>query len=364
MNNKKDENTLNSLPINQIINGDNVQIMKTLPDNSIDLIFADPPYNMNLDKDLYRFGGEKFKGVDDEWDKYDNLAHYDNECKTWLKQCLRILKKNGSLWVIGSFQNIHRLGYILQDMNAWIINEIVWEKSNPVPNFAGTRFVNAQETLLWVVKDKKAKFKFNYKTMKHLNGGTQMKSVWKLPICSGSERLKDKDGFKVHNTQKPLELLQRIILACSSYGDIVLDPFSGTGTTAHAAKFYGRKYIGIEQSHKYYLASLNRLNNVIETTQHDDLKFAYYDIAPEKVSFKDLIDKKYINVKDIVKINNLELFFNTDGTLNHNGIKKTPNALCREIFAKPTNAWNILKINGETLGEIRERYRNDLKLNV
>ncbi|WP_051601257.1 DNA-methyltransferase [Metamycoplasma hyosynoviae] len=184
------------LPLNKILLGDNIELFKQIPNDSIDLIFADPPYNMNLQKDLIRYDGSKFDGVDDEWDKYESLEEYDKECKLWLAECLRVLKKDGSLWVIGSFQNIHRLRYILQDMGAWIINEIVWEKSNPVPNFGGTRFVNAQETMLWVTKNSKAKFTFNYKTMKHINGGTQMKSVWKLPICTGSERLKDESGKK------------------------------------------------------------------------------------------------------------------------------------------------------------------------
>ena len=270
------ENNIND-KLNKILKGDNKKILKTIPDKSIDLIFADPPYNMNLSKDLIRPNGKKFNGVDDEWDKYKSLKSYDSEAKEWLSESLRVLKDSGSLWVIGSFHNIHRLGYILQDMGSWIINEIIWNKTNPVPNFAGTRFVNSQETLLWVVKNKKSKYTFNYKTMKYLNNGKQMKSVWNIPICSGNERLKDENGVKVHSTQKPLNLLNNIILSTSNYNDIILDPFSGTGTTAHSAKLWGRRFIGIERDEKYIVTSLKRLDLVKENQENNNIKFAYFD---------------------------------------------------------------------------------------
>ena len=352
---------IKKLPINEIILGDNVKIMKKIPENSIDLIFADPPYNMNLQKDLFRFEGTKFNGVNDEWDKYDSFEQYDYECKKWLSECLRILKKNGSLWVIGSFQNIHRLGYLLQNMKAWIINEIVWEKANPVPNFGGTRFVNSQETLLWVVKNKNSKFVFNYKTMKHINGGTQMKSVWKIPICSGNERLKDKNGKKIHSTQKPLALLERIIIACSKPGDIVFDPFSGSGTTAHAAKYLGRKYIGIERDKTYFYESLKRLEKVSEDNSRNDIKNAVYDIKPKKVNFIDLIKNKYISINDKVSVigKEYEFYFNENGEILFNNKLMTPNKVCREIFNKPINAWDYLIINKEKLSDIRNKFRND-----
>ncbi|MDD1379255.1 DNA-methyltransferase [Metamycoplasma hyosynoviae] len=348
-----------TLPLNKILLGDNIELFKQIPDNSIDLIFADPPYNMNLQKDLIRYDGSKFDGVDDEWDKYESLEEYDKECKLWLAECLRVLKKNGSLWVIGSFQNIHRLGYILQDMGAWIINEIVWEKSNPVPNFSGTRFVNAQETMLWVTKNSKAKFTFNYKTMKHMNGGTQMKSIWKLPICTGSERLKDEDGKKIHSTQKPLALLERIIIACSKPNDIVLDPFSGTATTAHAAKMLGRKYIGFEKDKTYYEQSILRLNSVIKDENKNDLINAIYDAKPKKVDFIDLINKNYISTNDKLRIitKDYELHFNKNGDIEFEGETLTPNKLCRKIFNKPANAWDVIMVNDMKLSEIREKYR-------
>lgn len=337
--------------------GDNLSTMKKIKDNTIDLIFADPPYNMNLQKKLFRPNGDEFNGVNDEWDKYESLKDYDNQAEKWLKECLRILKPDGSFWVIGSFQNIHRIGYILQDLGAWIINEIVWEKTNPVPNFAGTRFVNSQETLLWVVKRKNAKYTFNYKTMKFLNNGKQMKSVWSFPICSGNERLRNEFGKKVHSTQKPLALLERIILASSNYGDLVLDPFSGTGTTAHAAKKWGRKYIGIELNKDYYNASIERLNNVNENLNNDDLKFAKYDIPPKKILFKDLLDKNIISTSDVITIKEHKLNFNDDATITFQNNKFTPNKLCKKIFNKPTNAWNNIYINGVKISELREKIR-------
>lgn len=350
--------------LNKIILGDNVEIMKKIQSNSIDLIFADPPYNMNLQKNLIRYDGSKFDGVVDEWDKYSSLSEYDEECKKWLFESMRILKKNGSLWVIGSFQNIHRLGYILQDMNAWIINEVVWQKNNPVPNFGGTRFVNSQETMLWVVKDKKSKFTFNYKTMKHVNGGTQMKSVWTFPICSGNERLKDESRKKIHSTQKPLELLERIVLATSKVGDIVLDPFSGTGTTAHAAKKWGRNYIGLEQCKKYYNASIKRLNNVKEEIGQDDLKLATFDIKPVKVDFIELIEGNHISTTDEINIKstNYKLYFNIDGTINFENKNYSPNQICKKIFKKPTNAWDWMTVNNIPVKEIRDNFRKKKRM--
>ncbi|MGL6125052.1 MAG: DNA-methyltransferase [Metamycoplasmataceae bacterium] len=347
--------------LNNVILGDNVKIMKRINDNSIDLIFADPPYNMNLKKKLLRFDGTKFDGVDDEWDKYTSLKEYDDECKKWLEQCLRILKKDGSLWVIGSFQNIHRLGYILQDMKAWIINEIVWEKTNPVPNFAGTRFVNAQETMLWVTKNEKSKFTFNYKTMKHINGGTQMKSVWKLPICSGKERLREEGGKKIHSTQKPIALLERVILSSSKPGDIVLDPFSGTGTTAHVAKQLGRKYIAIEKEEKYYNASLKRISRVVEDYSREDIKNAVYDNKPKIIKFKDLITNQLISTNDRIELNSKYYKFNEEGLILHKGEYLTPNKLCNIIFKKSTNAWTAITINGNKLSYFRDIIRTDLK---
>ncbi|WGI36773.1 site-specific DNA-methyltransferase [Mesomycoplasma lagogenitalium] len=348
----------NKIPINQIILDDNINFMKSLPDECIDLIFADPPYNMNLQKELLRPNGLKFEGVNDEWDKFNSLEHYKEESLKWIKECLRILKKNGSFWIIGSYQNIHIIGNILQNLNAWIIGEIIWEKTNPVPNFGGTRFVNDHETLLWVVKNKNSSFTFNYKTMKFLNKGKQMKSIWNFAICSGKERLKDENGKKIHSTQKPLQLLERIILASSKYNDLVFDPFIGTATTAHAAKKWGRNYLGVELFERYYNASIERLKNVEENMEDDNVKFASFDKKQEKVTFKDLIDANLINVEENIYIQNLKLKFNIDGTITYLNEKYSPNALCKKIFNKPTNAWEVIKINNQKISEIRKKYRD------
>lgn len=341
---------------NKIFLGDNLTLFKKIPNNNIDLIFADPPYNMQLSKELLRYGGEKFNGVNDEWDKYDSLIEYDKYAKKWLQECLRTLKPNGSLWVIGSFQNIHRLGYILQDLGAWIISEVVWEKTNPVPNFSGSRLVNAQETLLWVTKNAQAKFTFNYKTMKHINNGKQMKSIWRFPSAIGKERLKDKIGNKIHSTQKPLALLERIILCSSNYNDIVLDPFSGTGTTAHAAKRLGRQYIGFEKEEKYFNASLERLKKVDETNDVF-LKHAIFDRKPPKVTFKHLIEKEYLKIGQEVNIKGIIYHFNKNGELVNNNYAYSPNKLLKMIFKKPVNSWTYLEIDGVKLAKIRNDFR-------
>ncbi len=347
--------------INKITQGSNLDVMSDIADETVDLIFADPPYNMQLDKTLKRFNGSDFDGVNDEWDKFDSLESYDDFSRKWLEQSLRILKKNGSLWVIGSFQNIHRLGYILQDMGAWIINEIVWEKSNPVPNFGGTRFVNSQETMLWVTKSKKSKFTFNYKTMKKVNGGKQMKSVWTFPISSGKERLKDENGIKVHSTQKPLKLLERIILATSKPGDVVLDPFSGSGTTAHAAKMSQRNYIGIELDAKYVKYSRQRLESV-ELSNDLDLINAVYDIKPPTVKYKDLLNSNYILITDKFKLKDYVFNFNEDGLIKYENEFLTPNKLGRLLYGVPTNTWDhIIHIEtNQVISKIRDTYREEV----
>ena len=243
--------TPKTLPLDQVIEGDCIAAMARLPDKSIDMIFADPPYNLQLQGDLFRPEGGRVDAVDDEWDKFESLATYDDFTREWLAEARRILKDDGSIWVIGSYHNIFRVGALLQDAEFWILNDIVWRKTNPMPNFRGTRFTNAHETLIWCAKDEKARYTFNYRAMKALNDDLQMRSDWVLPICSGNEREKDANGDKAHPTQKPEALLYRILLACTKPGDVVLDPFFGTGTTGAVAKRLGRKWIGIERERAY-----------------------------------------------------------------------------------------------------------------
>ena len=246
------------LPLGRILAGDCVEAMRSLPDTSIDLIFADPPYNLQLGGDLNRPDGSHVDAVTDDWDRFDSFAAYDAFTREWLSEARRILKPDGALWVIGSYHNIFRVGAILQDLGFWILNDIVWRKSNPMPNFRGTRFTNAHETLIWASMGEKSRYQFNYRAMKTLNDELQMRSDWVLPICSGQERLK-KGGTKVHPTQKPESLLYRVLLATTEKGDVVLDPFFGTGTTGAVAKRLGREWIGCEREGGYIEAALERI---------------------------------------------------------------------------------------------------------
>ena len=244
--------------LNKIINADCLKEVKKIPDKSFDLIFADPPYNMQINDKLLRPDSTKVDGVNDKWDQFNNFEHYDNFTTLWLSECKRVLKDNGSIWVIGSYHNIFRVGYHLQNLNFWLLNDIIWRKNNPMPNFKGTRFTNAHETLIWASKNKKSKYTFNYHSLKCLNDDLQMRSDWTIPICNGKERLK-KNGSKVHSTQKPESLLHRILLATTNKGDTVFDPFLGTGTSAVVAKKLGRNFYGIEKEKKYFKAAQERI---------------------------------------------------------------------------------------------------------
>ena len=252
-----------NMELNTIIQGDCIDVLKKFPDNSVDLIFADPPYNMQLENTLYRPNNTKVAGVDDAWDKFESFADYDNFCIAWLRECRRILKNTGTIWVIGSYHNIFRVGAIMLDLGFWILNDVTWHKTNPMPNFMGTRFTNATETLLWCSKEKgQKKYTFNHKLMKKYNGGKQMTSVWQIRLCVGQERLKGENGKKAHSTQKPEELLKRVILSSTKQGDIVLDPFFGTGTTGAAAKKLKRNFIGIEKESEYIKLAKKRIDSI------------------------------------------------------------------------------------------------------
>lgn len=249
---------------NTILQGDSITVMRTLPDKCVDVVFADPPYFMQLSGELLRPDASHVDAVDDAWDKFDNFEAYDRFTQEWLHEARRILKENGTLWVIGSYHNIFRVGYHLQNLGFWMLNDIIWVKSNPMPNFKGTRFTNAHETLIWCAQSDKAKYTFNYESMKAFNDDTQMRSDWHLPICNGSERLKNNLGKKVHTTQKPESLLYRVILASTNPGDIILDPFFGTGTTGAVAKKLGRRYLGIERETTYIQYAQKRLEAIPE----------------------------------------------------------------------------------------------------
>ncbi len=251
-----------SLAGNRILVGDCLDELRRIPDRSVDLVFADPPYNLQLATELLRPNNTRVDGVDDAWDKFASFEEYDRFTRAWLAECRRILKPDGALWVIGSYHNVFRLGAALQDLGFWILNDVVWRKVNPMPNFRGRRFTNAHETLIWAARDQKSRYTFNYESLKASNDDLQMRSDWLFPICSGPERLKDDGGRKAHPTQKPEALLHRILLATTSPGDIVLDPFFGTGTTGAVAQRLGRRWIGIERDPDYAKAAEERIARV------------------------------------------------------------------------------------------------------
>ena len=253
---------MNGENLDRVLVGDCVELMQRLPEASVDMIFADPPYNLQLGGELLRPDNSKVDAVDDDWDKFANFARYDSFTRAWLGAARRVLKPEGSLWVIGSYHNIFRIGTALQDLGFWILNDIVWRKSNPMPNFKGKRFTNAHETLIWAASGPRKRYTFNYDSMKELNEGIQMRSDWLLPLCTGSERLKGEDGKKAHPTQKPEALLFRCLMAASNPGDVILDPFFGTGTTGAVARRLGRRFIGLERDPDYAAIARKRIAEV------------------------------------------------------------------------------------------------------
>ncbi len=280
------------LPLDRILRGDCIAQMKALPAKSVDMIFADPPYNLQLGGELFRPDGSHVDAVTDDWDKFDTFAQYDAFTRAWLAEAHRILKDDGTIWVIGSYHNIFRVGAAVQDLGYWILNDIVWRKANPMPNFRGTRFTNAHETLIWASKGEKAKYTFNYRSMKTLNDELQMRSDWEFPICGGGERLK-KDGVKVHPTQKPEALLYRILLACTKPGDVVLDPFFGTGTTGAVAKRLGRRWMGIEREGDYIAAAEERIAAALPLDE-SALATMQSPKSQPKVAFGVLVENGYL----------------------------------------------------------------------
>lgn len=253
---------MTTLPLDQIIQGDCVEVLATLPEQSVDLIFADPPYNLQLRQTLWRPNMTRVDAVDDAWDQFADFAAYDAFTRAWLSACRRVLKDNGAIWVIGSYHNIFRVGALMQDLGFWLLNDVIWLKSNPMPNFGGVRFTNAHETLIWAGKGRGQRYTFNHHAAKALNDDLQMRSDWYLPICSGAERLRDAAGGKLHSTQKPEALLYRVILSTTQPGDVVLDPFFGSGATGAVAKKLHRRWIGIEREPVYIAAAQARLDAI------------------------------------------------------------------------------------------------------
>ena len=286
------------LPLDDIITGDCLPAMAALPAASVDLVFADPPYNLQLSGDLHRPNNSRVDGVEADWDKFPDFAAYDRFTRAWLGECRRLLKPSGALWVIGTYHNIFRIGAAVQDLGFWLLNDVVWRKTNPMPNFRGRRFTNAHETLLWCATSREARYTFNYDSMKALNDDLQMRSDWLIPLCGGPERLRDGDGKKAHPTQKPEALLHRVLLASTRPGDIVLDPFFGTGTTGAVAKRLGRRFVGIERDPAYALVARRRIAEVSPAAS-EALALESKREAP-RIPFGNLIERGLIRPGEVL----------------------------------------------------------------
>ena len=335
----------------KLINGDSLEELKKIPDESFDLVFADPPYNLQLKSELTRPDRSKVSAVNDKWDQFENFKKYDDFTYEWLSECKRILKKDGAIWVIGSYHNIFRVGTAIQNLGFWILNDVIWNKNNPMPNFRGTRFTNAHETLIWASKSEKSKYTFNYQSLKCLNDDLQMRSNWDLPICNGSERLK-KDGKKIHSTQKPEALLHRILLATSNKNDHILDPFLGSGTTATVAKKLGRNYFGIEKEKNYFKAADLRIKNTkpIEDDLLDTLK---NNRSKPRIPFGSLVElgiiKPGTNIFDNKKKITARIM--ADGSIKHSKAEGSIHKVAATILgAESCNGWTFwhCDINGRT----------------
>jgi len=327
---------LGNLDINTIHLGDCVDLLKQVPSDSVDLIFADPPYNLQLNGELYRPNQTKVDAVNDAWDKFDSKEDYDKFTELWMKECHRILKNTGSFWVIGTYHNIFRVGTILQNTGFWMLNDVIWVKPNPMPNFKGTRFNNAHETLIWATKSKSSSYTFHYHSLKAMNDDLQMRSDWWIPICQGAERIKV-NGQKAHSTQKPAELLLRIILSTSNPNDIVLDPFSGSGTTAAVAKRLGRRYIAFDKEEFYVQVAKDRLEK-IKPIEKQLLEYKIETKKP-KVPFGNLIEKGYIKIGEHLfsKDNKISAQVQADSTISKDEITGSIHSVSAAILNKSSN---------------------------
>ena len=354
---------------NTIFMGDTIEVMKSIPDKTFDFCFADPPYFMQIEegKKLFRVEGTEFEGVDDDWDKFESMAAYTDWTRRWLAEVRRVLKDNGTICVISGMQSIYEIGAILRELGYWVINDIIWQKSNPTPNFGGTRLNNGHETLIWAAKSKKSKFTFNYKTGKQLNGGKQMGSIWTFPVCSGNERLKDDEGKKLHNTQKPETLIHRLIVLFTKKGDLVLDPFGGTMTTAAVAKKSGRDYVMIEMDEKYIYYGKRRLDSIIP--EIGDVENATFDIKPLKVTVKEMVDAGYylIGEKFIHKNGETGILVDNKGQIEYNGEINSMHEIAAKMMgsSRRVNAFDYLFVRREnglvSIDDIRIKYRKEKK---
>lgn len=353
--------------LNTIIKGDCVAALEALPDHSVDAIFADPPYNLQLGGTLHRPDQSLVDAVDDEWDQFASFDVYDAFTRAWLLACRRVLKPNGTIWVIGSYHNIFRVGAIMQDLNFWLLNDIVWRKTNPMPNFRGRRFQNAHETMIWASRDAKSKgYTFNYDALKASNDDVQMRSDWLFPICSGGERLKGDDGKKVHPTQKPEALLARVIMSCTKPGDVILDPFFGTGTTGAVAKRLGRNFVGVEREQDYIDAASARIA-AVEPLGKTELTVMTGKRAEPRVAFNSLVESGLIRPGQVLTDakRKWSAIVRADGTLASGGNAGSIHRLGAKVQGfDACNGWTFWHYEEDgvlkPIDDLRAVIRNDL----
>jgi modification methylase len=359
-----------AVPANRVLVGDCLEELARLPDASVDLVFADPPYNLQLERELLRPNNTVVDGVDDAWDKFSSFADYDRFSRAWLAECRRVLKPDGAIWVIGSYHNIFRLGAALQDLGFWIQNDVIWRKTNPMPNFRGKRFTNAHETLIWAGRDAKARVTFNYEAMKALNDDIQMRSDWLFPICAGPERLRDGEGRKAHPTQKPEALLHRLLLASTNPGDLVLDPFFGTGTTGAVARRLGRRWLGIERDPVYAAAAETRIARV-RPLSPSALETARSKRSEPRIPFGTIIElgilEPGITLTD--ERGRVRAEVKADGTLSVAGQQGSIHRLGAQVQGKSAcNGWTFwhFEVEGvrKPIDALREEARRQLGLAV
>ena len=356
-----------ALPLDQVLHGDCLDFLAGLPEKSVDLVFADPPYNLQLQADLFRPNMTKVDAVDDAWDKFSSFAEYDAFTRAWLAACRRVLKDEGTLWVIGSYHNIYRVGTALMDLDYWILNDVAWIKNNPMPNFRGTRFTNAHETLIWAQKVRGAHYTFNYRSLKALNDDLQMRSDWYLSLCTGKERLK-LDGAKAHPTQKPEALLYRVILAASRPGDVVLDPFFGTGTTGAVAKSLHRHWIGVEREERYVRLARERVQAVQPGMFSDEVYVFDNQRREPRIPFGTLVEHGLLRPGQTLYFGQhgeATAIVLDNGLLQRNGTTSSIHAMGRAIRNAPCNGWEHWYYDDADSGErlpidrLRARLRND-----
>ena len=354
---------------NKIHFGNCIEILQELPEKSVDLIFADPPYNLQLQNELIRPNQTIVDAVDDAWDQFSSFAEYDAFTDAWLAGCRRVLKDTGTIWVIGSYHNIFRVGKIMMDLGYWILNDVIWYKTNPMPNFRGTRFTNATETLIWAKKSEdQKKYTFNYHSMKNLNDEKQMQSVWHIPLCRGAERIMI-DGKKAHSTQKPEALLYRVILSSSNPGDVVLDPFFGSGTTGAVAKKLKRNFVGIELEPNYVEVAQERIERIPPPLFEDAYLETQSKRGKPRVKFSALVESGYLNPGQALfsKNRNHTVIVKADGQLQANDITGSIHKVAAHLQGMSAyNGWEYWYTqndgNGVSIDDLRERYRADMGL--